>query len=124
VGKPIEHIDELYASKTMKSILHGLASADPNRIVIFDCAPLLLATEVAVLARMIGQVLVVVEANRTPRAAVRRALSMLEGCTNVSLILNKTMGTDSDSYGYGYGYGYGAFKGDDSADVSTGGKDS
>ena len=124
VGKPVEHVDELYASKTMKSILHGLASADPNRIVIFDCAPLLLATEVAVLARMMGQVLVVVEANRTPRAAVRRALGMLEGCTNVSLILNKTMGTDSDSYGYGYGYGYGAFKEDDSADVSTGGTDS
>lgn len=121
VGKPIEHVDELYASKTMKSILHGLATADPSRIVIFDCAPLLLATEVAVLARMMGQVLVVVEANRTPRAAVRRALGMLEGCTNVSLILNKTMGTDSDSYGYGYGYG--AFKGDQSADVSTGEKD-
>ncbi|MFM7118750.1 MAG: AAA family ATPase [Gammaproteobacteria bacterium] len=122
VGKPVEHVDALYASKTMKSILHGLASADPNRIVIFDCAPLLLATEVAVLARMMGQVLVVVEANRTPRAAVRRALGMLDGCNNVSLILNKTMGVDN--YGYSYGYGYGAFKGDDSADGSVGGKDS
>jgi exopolysaccharide/PEP-CTERM locus tyrosine autokinase len=104
VGRPIEHVDELYASGTMKNIVHRLANEDPDRIVIFDCAPLLLATEVAVLARMVGQVLVVVEANRTPRDAVMRSLSMLEGCRNVNLILNK--------YGYGYGYGYGAFRTD------------
>jgi receptor protein-tyrosine kinase len=102
-----EQVDELFASEIMGTVTRALAEADPNRVVIFDASPLLATTEAAVLARHMGQTVVVVEAGKTPQDAVAQAIGHLEGCQNVSLVLNKTSG-DIGGYSYGYGYGYGA----------------
>ncbi len=104
-GSASDHVDELFASEMMGMVTRGLAEADPNRVVIFDAPPLLATTEAAVLARHMGQTVVVVEANKTPQDAVAQALSQLEGCANISLLLNKATGKDTSGYGYGYGYG-------------------
>lgn len=106
-GGNTDHIDELFASELMATITRELGTADPDRVVLFDAPPLLATTEAAVLARHMGQVVLVVEANRTPQNAVSQSAAMLEDCANVSLLLNKTSQRDSGSYGYGYGYGYG-----------------
>ena len=103
-GGHTDLIDELFASDLMGIITRELAEADPDRIVVFDAPPLLATTEAAVLARHMGQVVVVVEANKTPQDAVTRSIEQLEGCANVSLILNKTSQRESGAYGYGYGY--------------------
>lgn len=103
-GGHTDLIDELFASDLMGIITHGLAESDPDRVVIFDAPPLLATTEAAVLARHMGQVVVVVEANKTPQDAVSSSIEQLEGCANVSLILNKTSQRESGAYGYGYGY--------------------
>jgi len=105
-GGNTDHIDELFASELMGTIIRELANADPDRVVLFDAPPLLATTEAAVLARHMGQVVLVVEANRTPQDAVSQSVGMLEDCSNVSLLLNKTSHRDSGTYGYGYGYGY------------------
>lgn len=104
-GEADEHIDELFASDLMGEITLQLARHDPNRVIVFDAPPLLATTEASVLARHMGQVLVVVEANRTPQDAVVQATAQLEGCPNVSMLLNKTSRRESGSYGYGYGSG-------------------
>lgn len=104
-GSPTDHVDELFASEMMQLVLRSLAEADPQRVVIFDASPLLATTEAAVLARQMGQTVLVVEAGRTPQDAVAQAIDQLEGCENVSLVLNKTSGKDTSGYGYGYGYG-------------------
>ncbi len=101
-GGATDHTDELFASELMETILHKLATADPDRVVVFDSPPLLETTEGAVLAHHMGQVVMVVEANRTPQDAVTQSVQMLEGCANVSLVLNKTTGKESGAYGYGY----------------------
>lgn len=101
-GGNTDHIDELFASDLMENILVELAKADPDRIVIFDSPPLLATTEAAVLARRLGQVVLVVEANKTPQNAVGEAVDMVEGCANVSLVLNKTTQREGGAYGYGY----------------------
>jgi receptor protein-tyrosine kinase len=103
-GGNTDHIDELFASELMERICQHLAAADPDRIVIFDSPPLLATTEAAVLAKNMGQIVVVVEANKTPQDAVGQSVQLLEGCANVSLLLNKTTQRDSSNYGYGYGY--------------------
>jgi hypothetical protein len=51
-----------------------------------------------------GQVVLVVEADKTPQDAVGQSVQLLDGCANVSLVLNKTTQRDMGSYGYGYGY--------------------
>ena len=106
-GSMVDNLDELYASRLMDTLLSGLASFDSNRILIVDGPPLIATTEAAVLARRMGQVVLVVEANKTPQSAVEQAAAQLEGCQLVSTLLNKATGSSSAGYGYGYGYGYG-----------------
>ncbi|MEE4284318.1 MAG: P-loop NTPase [Pseudomonadales bacterium] len=106
-GSMVDNLDELYASRLMDTLLSGLASFDTNRILIVDGPPLIATTEAAVLARRMGQVVLVVEANKTPQSAVEQAAAQLEGCQLVSTLLNKATGSSSAGYGYGYGYGYG-----------------
>jgi hypothetical protein len=56
---------------------------------------------------MVGHVIVLVEADQTPRASLEDAMHQLKGCQSVSMILNKARRRASDHMTYGYGYGYG-----------------
>jgi receptor protein-tyrosine kinase len=48
-----------------------------------------------------GQIVVVVEADRTTHSALKNALALLEDCPVVMTMLNKARRTDVGSY-YGY----------------------
>jgi len=110
-GSRHAHSTELLASNRMKQLFHELAVRYPDRIVIFDSPPLLVTSEASVLASFIGQIVLVVESDKTPQHLVKDALAQLGSTDNVSLILNKCkkgfLSTQMGSYGYGYGYGYG-----------------
>ena len=72
--------------------------------MLFRSAPPLLVTnEATVLASRIGQVVLVVEASKTPRSAVAQALAAVEQCPIVSTVLNKADRPESLGYGYYYG---------------------
>jgi exopolysaccharide/PEP-CTERM locus tyrosine autokinase len=95
---------ELLASHSMKTLVMEIANRYPDRIVIFDSPPLLLTTEANVLASNMGQIVMVVEAERTTQHAVKESLRLLEGCDNVNLIYNKSRafpGTETYDYHYG-----------------------
>jgi protein-tyrosine kinase len=106
-GKPLLNMDELFASERMTQVLRDLAEYASNRIVVIDAPPLHAGTEASVLARGVGQVVVLVEADKTPQATVTEALHQLKGCASVSLVLNKARRRASERGVYGYGYGYG-----------------
>ena len=92
----------------MNRLLDDMAQRYADRIIIFDSPPLLLTTESPVLATHVGQVVVVVEAQRTPQNAVKQALAAIEACPVKMMMLNKgRVASGGDGYGYGYGYGYG-----------------
>ena len=55
----------------------------------FDSPPLLQTSEARVLANQMGQIVLVVEAERTTQQMVREALRQIETCENVTLIYNK-----------------------------------
>ncbi len=107
-GMPHQRATELLASDAMTRLLEQMASRYPDRIIVFDSPPLLVTTESRVLATHMGQIVVVVEAERTTHATVKQALSTIESCPIKLMVLNKSRGQGADSiYGYGYGYGYG-----------------
>ncbi|MDD5390750.1 MAG: XrtA-associated tyrosine autokinase [Gallionellaceae bacterium] len=110
-GDSISHATELLASSSMKNFVRDIASRYPDRIVIFDTPPLLSTSEASVLATYMGQIVFVVEAERTPQDAITDALAHLADCEHVGLVLNKfASGGNSGDYGYGYGYGgYGEY---------------
>jgi exopolysaccharide/PEP-CTERM locus tyrosine autokinase len=106
-GTPHPKATELLASDAMVQLLDDMATRYPDRIIIFDSPPLLLTTESRVLATHMGQIIVVVHADRTLQTAVQAALATIESCPVKLMLLNKAGRVAGDSYGYTYNYGYG-----------------
>jgi len=92
-GASVEHLHELYASHLMNELLLGLLDWAPNMVIVFDGPPLITTSEAAVLARSMGQTVLVVEEGKTPTKVVEQAASQLEGCQCVSGLLNKVKGS-------------------------------
>jgi receptor protein-tyrosine kinase len=99
-GTPHARSDELLASEAMSRLVAELASRYPDRVVIFDTPPLLASSEARVLATYLGQILFVVEADRTPQATINEALATIESCPLVMTVLNKARRTADSPYGY------------------------
>lgn len=92
---------ELLASDAMSTLLNELASKYSDRVVIFDSPPLLSTTESRVLAAHMGQVIMVIEANKTPINTVKQAFAAVESHPVVLAMLNKYQGPKGGStYGY------------------------
>ena len=106
-GDLAEQATELLASERMAQVLQRLETRDPRRIVLIDSPPILLSSEARVLLNIMGQVVFVVRAGVTPKAAVLEALNQIDEGRYVGLILNQSEAAQASAY-YGYGYGYGA----------------
>jgi exopolysaccharide/PEP-CTERM locus tyrosine autokinase len=107
-GQRHEHATELLASAAMGRLLDALTTRYPDAILIVDTPPLLVTTEARVVASHMGQIVMVVEAGKTSRESVAEALSTIESCEVVGLVLNKAQKIESQGYYQGYGYGQGA----------------
>ena len=105
-GKLHKHSTELLSSNKMALFVEELSGRYPDRLVIFDSPPLLAATQAEILAKLVGQVVLVVEAEQTMQSVVMEAVEKLSSCDVVLAVFNKTKrNMDADYYGYGYGYG-------------------
>lgn len=102
-GKPRPGASELLASARMARFLEEIGTRYADRIVIFDTPPMRARSEPLILAPHVGQIVFVVEAERTSRVAVTEALASI-GAKLGGIVLNKAAPTPS----YGYGYYYGA----------------
>lgn len=108
-GRPHARATELLASDAMSALLDDMAKRYSDRIIIFDSPPLLLTTESRVLASHMGQIVVVVQAERTPQSAVAQAVATIENCPLKMVLLNQASTKAGAGYGYGYGYGYSGY---------------
>ena len=106
-GKPHPRATELLTSTAMTLLLEDLSKKYKDRIIIFDSPPLLLTTEARVLAAHMGQILMVVQAEKTLQSQVQHALSTIEFCPVKLMVLNQARTRGLGAYGYGYSYGYG-----------------
>jgi receptor protein-tyrosine kinase len=102
-GTPHPRATELLASQAMADLVAEMASRYPDRILVFDSPPLLLTTEARVLASHMGQIVMVVESDRTSQMAVTRAIETIESCPIVLMVLNRALRSEIGNY-YGYGY--------------------
>lgn len=106
-GSQAQGTAELLSSNRMREIVAGLCARSPRRIVLLDSPPLLITNEGRVLAKIAGQVALVVRAGRTPRQAVKDAISLFGADQAGGIILNDVTTGGSDEY-YGH-YGYGSY---------------
>ncbi|PPD05258.1 MAG: protein tyrosine kinase [Methylobacter sp.] len=102
-GKWHKHSTELLASNRMFNLTQELSQRYPDRIVIFDTPPLLAASQGHVLVGLVGQVVLVIEAEKTLRSAVMESVQILNECDVVLALLNKAQATVERSY-YNYGH--------------------
>ena len=92
----------------MNEIVAELANRYADRILIFDSPPVLATTESVALASHMGQIVFVIQAERTRRKLVDSALELLGDRENVGLVLNRaTPKMGNTEFGYHYsGYYY------------------
>ena len=102
---PLAH--ELMAGPKMHDLMSYLSKMYQNGLVIFDSAPVLVSADTSVLVSNVGQVILVIEANRTGHSSIEQTLSLLQGCKRISLLLNKVEASELiDQYGTYYGEPY------------------
>lgn len=107
-GQRHEEATELLASQRMAWFMSEL-SQDPNRMIVFDSPPLLATSEAQALAMAVGQIVLVVKAASTERAAVDAAVSLVAAPDRrISIILNQSRKAHGDYYAGYYGGYYGA----------------
>ncbi len=106
-GRTYKRATELLASEAMTRLVEDIGNRYPDRIIVFDSPPILATSEASVLATHMGQIVMVVEAERTSQEAVREALSHIQSCEVVSMLLNKATPTPGADYYYGYYGSYG-----------------
>jgi exopolysaccharide/PEP-CTERM locus tyrosine autokinase len=103
-GKYTNEATELIAADRTRVILDRLATK-PNRIILFDSPPALAASPASVLAYHVGQVLLIVRADRTGEAELRDAVLLLGGCEEIQLLLNGArFAPNARRFGSYYGY--------------------
>ncbi len=105
-GNKYENSTELLSSDGMERLVVELGNRYSDRIVLFDSPPLLATSEATVLNHLMGQILLVVEAGKTPVDAVKDSLSHIHEDKVIGLVLNKTNG-QAVRGGYGSYGGYG-----------------
>lgn len=102
-GRYTDASTELLASSRMADLVQEFATRYNDRVVLFDTPPLLATTTAVALAPLVGQILVVVEANETKTTTLDEALSTIDRNRITGLILNKARAVAQRSYDY-YGY--------------------
>ena len=105
-GRAHGRSSELLASSRMREVRNELARRYSDRMVLFDSPPLLSTSHASGISRLAGQVLIVVEAGKTPQSAIKEAISHIGPGHIIGLALNKSPQPARGSY---YGGLYGAY---------------
>jgi receptor protein-tyrosine kinase len=99
VGQERGRSSELFASREMTHLVQRLGRRYSDRLLILDAAPCLSTSDPAALAPIVGQVLFVVEAERTQRDEVEAALDLIQACPLILLLLNKVQMSTRYTFG-------------------------
>ena len=102
-GKQHDFVTEKLASHRMSELVSEIGERYDDRVIIFYGPPLLPTPQTQVLTSLVGQVVFVIEAGKTPQEVVEEALNMISEEQATGLVMNKTEGISARS-GYYYGY--------------------
>ncbi len=102
-GKQRSFVTELLASQRMSELVSEISKRYDDRIIILDGPPLLPTPQTQILSNLVGQIVFVIEAGKTPQTVVEEALGMISEEQATGLVMNKCEGiTGRSKYYYGY----------------------
>jgi protein-tyrosine kinase len=86
-------------TRPVTALVERIARRFPNSVILLDAPPCLSTSDPSTLAPFVGQIVMVVEAERTQRNEVVAALDLVKACPSVTLMLNKIRLTTSYTFG-------------------------
>jgi capsular exopolysaccharide synthesis family protein len=95
---PIGESAEMLASPRIVSLCKELGSRYPDRIVVYDIAPVLSVDDALALAPNVDCMLMVAESGATSREDLRRSLELLDGIPVIGTVLNKVQKKVTEAY--------------------------
>lgn len=90
---------ELLASRQMARVIRNLGRRFADRFVILDAPPCLASSDAPAIAPIVGQIVLVVQAEQTQRGEVESALDLIESCPTITLLLNKVQLRSRHAFG-------------------------
>jgi receptor protein-tyrosine kinase len=99
IGSRLPDNSEMLASRPVSAVVERLGRRFANRLIIIDAPPCLSTSDPSGLAPIVGQTLMVVEAERTQRNELEAALDLIRVCPKITLLLNKIQLTTSYTFG-------------------------
>jgi protein-tyrosine kinase len=90
---------DITQTRPVTTLVERIARRFPNSVVLLDAPPCLSTSDPSTLAPFVGQIVMVVEAERTQRNEVVAALDLIKSCPSVTLLLNKIRLTTSYTFG-------------------------
>lgn len=97
-GRAFPESAELLGSRKMKQLVQDMKDRYSDRYVIFDAPPILAGADALALTPLVDHVLVVVQADKTPMADVRKALGLIPEEKILGLVLNRVKNLPDASY--------------------------
>jgi protein-tyrosine kinase len=99
VGRERERSAELFSTKDMTRLIQSLGRRYADRLLVLDAPPCLSTSDPAVLSQVVGQILFVVEADRTQRDEIEASLDLIQACPTITLVLNKQQVSSRYTFG-------------------------
>ncbi|MDE2229120.1 MAG: AAA family ATPase [Alphaproteobacteria bacterium] len=98
-GSPNIRSPELLSSRRTRAIFSEMTQRYNDRFIVFDAPAVLASSDPAILAGLVGQIVLVVEADHTQQEELETAIGLLSACPNISLLLNKVRTSAADQFG-------------------------
>lgn len=107
VGTRSGSVTDTAGVRPITPTLTRLARRFPKHLIMVDAPPCLSTSDPHTIAPFVGQVVLVIEAERTQRSEVEAALELVRVCPTITMLLNKVKLTTSHTFG-AYDY-YGSY---------------
>lgn len=107
VGSRVSNTADSTITRPVPPTVTRLARRFPKHVLVLDAPPCLSTSDPHTVAPYVGQVVMVVEAERTQRTEVEAAIELVRVCPTITILLNKVRLTTSYTFG-AYDY-YGSY---------------
>lgn len=100
-GRRSDNASEMLNSRRMEEVIARLHAMEPNRVLLFDSAPVLATSESRALANVVGQIVLVVRAGVTLQDRIFETLQMLGEGRSLGVVFNQSPNEQTNEYYYG-----------------------
>ena len=99
VGSRSGELTDSTSVRPITPVITRLARRFPKHLIMLDAPPCLSTSDPHTIAPHVGQVVMVIEAERTQRSEVEAALDLVRVCPTITMLLNKVRLTTSHTFG-------------------------